>query len=649
MTGQKENEKKRRRVTTGCLACRKRKIKCDEQKPTCGCCTRGSYICEWTTEKQTIQSLSKYVIKKTKKKHAKFINVTSSPGGRKKYKVSIKPEEHVFQIHNSPTFTPNHSLQSGFESKKDVKTTAIVLRLKSFETNKHNVTEQNYEDAQFRQYLQTLGERYKTAYNIISTQLPGMCLNMTNEELQLFDAFTNGFMVAISPQLAHENLQPSSIVIPRGLNNPTLRSLFYSCGATYLSWNRQEYRLFAETQYRKCIHAIVTMAECNLLNGDEDWLLIIMVTLCLREKYQCQDSVRNALFLIASLDIIYYWIKLKQMNSLDYHEVSIVDEIQFSECLDQLELQVKLLNILRLLENRYNSTNFNIDEFTDLENKNPHIDPSTALNLSTRDDLNLNFELTSEIEIAPFERTMIESFLYNYSVTLLNFDTSLIKYVDSPFNVFKKLAPFLTRPIYNCRVKWMNNPIMGNSLPAFELAAKANWLRLHYPLDDLNTLIAKNLRTSAKYYTSPLLPESVRLREPAGVQRKLMESCHVGNMTAVSAYILLTKLIYPNYDATSGDIKGVLDCYFSNLKELSPHSQVGGVCIWSFIICGICLTDDDQKKYLLYRMRTFGELKKSEALVRAIHFLETTWEVDENNSGSWNIIHNKHGFNALFL
>src|ERR1700744_5139612 len=37
----------RGRVRTGCLTCRARKVKCDEQRPSCYKCTRAKRHCHW--------------------------------------------------------------------------------------------------------------------------------------------------------------------------------------------------------------------------------------------------------------------------------------------------------------------------------------------------------------------------------------------------------------------------------------------------------------------------------------------------------------------------------------------------------------------------------------------------------------------------
>ena len=47
MTGNQEDRKivKHRKVRTGCEACKRRRVKCDEARPTCGNCSYHSHVC----------------------------------------------------------------------------------------------------------------------------------------------------------------------------------------------------------------------------------------------------------------------------------------------------------------------------------------------------------------------------------------------------------------------------------------------------------------------------------------------------------------------------------------------------------------------------------------------------------------------------
>lgn len=711
------------RVTTGCLCCRKKKIKCDEAKPTCKNCIKSSFICEWSIQKQTIQSLSQFKPQKIKRKLNKFINVNDALQVKKTSehkKVSQpQPQQVNFQndhasistipaICNTPTthtpildILPEQTKDLLIDTNNEITDTEPVIdtpivptyeRLPSDigilsptleysqlsgiqdlscvkEINPHEYTEsfvsskldeslsqkqddftsnnqlvhvpnkkkQKDDDVLFRDYLKYLGEKSLPFKN---NELSN--LNMSSCELRYFDAFLNGFMVAVSPQLAHEKLQPISVILPRGIFNSTLRDVFYACGATYLSWNRKELKSDAEIQFKNCMNSIKYLINNNNdLHNNEDLLLIITTSFCLRERYQCEDNNRNSLFIIASLRIIYYLIERKTRSNNDSTKFKYFDQenlkSELNEIFDYLSTTDKMVNFSKL-------------SFTSVKSIDDAVD-NTIVNkeLSTKDDLVSQITLSSNGEISPFERTMVESFIYNYCINLLSVDKNMIKYIESPFQVFQDMAPFLTHQIYDTPVKWMNNPIMGASLPAFELVAKSNWLRLKFPLNDKYFTIAKNLQKIAKFYTAPFLPGDVKFNQPKQIQNKLLESCYIGSLTAKACYILLTKLLYPNYAIASLDINEALDLFYKNLKKINLRSQAGALCLWPFVIAGLATSNLDDRKYLLYRIDETTELKKSEAMIRLKNFLLFHWENHENPNDIWNAMLEPSAFKDLFI
>ncbi|KAG7697165.1 hypothetical protein KL951_002527 [Ogataea haglerorum] len=468
-------------------------------------------------------------------------------------------------------------------------------------------TKEAREDALFRIYLQTLG------WHLGGYSSWMLGVDLSPSDALLYDAFVKGFMVAISPQLAHENLQPSSVVIPRGLDNPTLRHVFYACGATYLSWKRPEYREFAEQKFLQSMKELRWFLSENSVIGNEDWLLICMVTLCLREKYQCENTARNAFFLIASLQIIECWL-LKKSISFE----------SFNQLLDALalnQIDVKILPMVKK-DHKINDVTYWTDELS---------------------------YMLREGDVSNLERTILESFLYNYSVALFACDASVVDYIKSPFQVYAELKPYLLPPIYHCPAWWMNNPIMGAALSAFELAAKTNWLSLFFPLNANNKMVAEKLLTLSKYYLPPVLPENVRFHESDFVQRRLMESCLIGNIVAKACTIMLSKLLNPKLRPDAPEIQEEIDNFFLDLRKLSPHAQSSGLCSWPFAVAGSAVIKEDQRLYLIERIRTFGVMKKSSGLMSVMRFLFTTWGSDTDPGPGWDVLLDKDHLRNTFL
>lgn len=622
-------EKKFRRVTTGCLCCRKRKIKCDETKPHCQNCIKSGYLCEWSFKRESVQSMDNYKPIKTKKSgNIKFISHC-----------------HVYRAERDMNKNKNKN-KNKKESEQSIDTGQPTVIETTGSSKQITVQENDVKnDLILKKYMQHINSRhFQSIQGIFSSSF-----KMSSIETHCLDAFINGFLVAVSPQLTHEKLQFSNIVIPTGINNYAQRRLFYAAGASFLSWQNREFRQSSELEYHSSMsafHDIINSDET--IGGKEDLVLVSFVIMTLRERYQCQNEIRNGLFLYASLKIIYYWIGIKERNLRKNKGPLVVDnedgdEISSSQAAledyyNQFILRDELNDIFDNLSHHTKTIRFrNISKVPDY----------TTSKIAIKDDIFSDFGDTA-ISVSAFERTIIESFLYNYCVGLLNFDPNLVPYVTSPFRVFEDLVPYLKTPIFDCPVKWMNNPIMGASLFAFELVAKANWLRYKYPLDSHNHEVAHTLQRHAQYYTSPFLPSETKFKLAKIIQCKLEESCHVGIMAAKASYILLTKLLNPELSSDFPDVQEELVTFFKSLHKVSLHSQAGGICLWQTLIAGLAVTDPEQREYLIYRVKTFGEIKKSEALVRVVHFLEFQWD-NSMKGHAWDIMLQPKGFQGIFV
>ncbi|GAA5993511.1 hypothetical protein JCM10908_000625 [Rhodotorula pacifica] len=78
------SKEKKRRTRNGCLVCRKRKKLCDEQKPSCGACSRLSLTCEWEDRVQAALERRKRRIERMKLKEKEGGTVSSSVSGQAK-------------------------------------------------------------------------------------------------------------------------------------------------------------------------------------------------------------------------------------------------------------------------------------------------------------------------------------------------------------------------------------------------------------------------------------------------------------------------------------------------------------------------------------------------------------------------------------
>ncbi|KAG7889040.1 hypothetical protein KL936_003427 [Ogataea polymorpha] len=433
------------------------------------------------------------------------------------------------------------------------------------------------DDAIFRKYLATLCSQ--SALRGFGLGFSGL---ISPKDAYIYDAFVNGFMVAVSTQLTHERLQPGAVFIPHGAANPWLLDVFYACGAAFLAANRKDMRELAESRMTKVMGQFRQIVLSASFDRDNKWLIVALLSLTLREKFYGLDGYRTVLFLKMVFQLIRNWPKTRLANSR--RSEGLPDDIRSVVC------EQKWL-------------------------------------------------------LTPIERTLVESFAYNYSIIGLVLDRKSQILLESPFEVFEELQPLLDQKLYKCPAPWMNNPVMGAALPAFELASKAGWLQLHYPLDESLRHQAITLLRHAKYFVPPVLPPEVRFNQPKHVCKRLLDSCHAARIVAQGAYILLYKLLYPKASEMESEIQRRISDFISDLEQLSFHSNISAILTWPFSIIGTAVVQKDQREYMLWRLQNFGYAIKNSCYDIIIEFLNRIWE----GGLGWQALLDKTNFDNLFI
>ncbi|KAH3663520.1 hypothetical protein OGAPHI_004921 [Ogataea philodendri] len=382
------------------------------------------------------------------------------------------------------------------------------------------VQQEVIDDAMFRKYLATLcNSAYTvTGLNGYNSWVHGVQMN--SEEAYLYDAFVKGFMVSVSPQLTHTKLQPGVIFIPQGSQSPWLLDIFYACGAAFLSSEKEEMRALAEARFSQVMRQFDVVSNL-VYQENNQWVLIGLLSLCLREKYFGKDHMRTIVYLKLALEMIRSWPKTKLLQR---------------RC-----VEVK------------------IDDIT------------SAIDLQ-------------EHALTPSERTLVESFAYNYAIIGLLCDKETLMVLDSPFEVFEELNPLLSQQLYECPAPWMNNPVMGAALPAFELASKAGWLQLQYPFNAEMFQKATTLLRVSKFMVPPVLPPDVKFKQPKHVQKRLLDSCCTARIVVKGAYVLLFKLLNPEKPATEPEIQHYIKIHANKFGSKLVYQSFGAVSLDYFPI-----------------------------------------------------------------
>ncbi|KAG7891125.1 hypothetical protein KL936_002409 [Ogataea polymorpha] len=592
------------RAKTGCLCCkyllhlfsnfsgRKRRVKCDEFKPSCRSCLRNSYVCVWPEHNGYFENRKEFTLQKLKTEPYTFIY-------GKSFKDRFQP----------PPATVNQSPLE--QSEAQAVQTAIVgpcttQVLPVSELGKYLLSGKDREmidDALFREYLVTLCRDFRptSRLNGFSTYMVGV--DMTAREAMLYDAFVKGFMVSVSPQLTHRELQPAVVFIPPGSSNSTLRNIFYACGAAFLRWEHEEMNHEAEERFLKCMEQFPALVKSMKNSPNNQWLLICLLSLCLREKYDGHDYVRTAWYLQMALEVIRNWPAMQKQI------VELASEGAQSQGLHTKEA------------------------------------PQIELAL---DDIPAMIPLSDKM-LDNSERCLLESFLYNYSIILLLCDRRTLNFLESPFKIFNEFRPFLNQQRYNFPAPWMNNPVMGAALPAFEFAAKTSWLHATYPFEEEDLKQARKIHNMTKYYVAPVPPPSVRFTQPKHVQRKLLDSCSTARMVAKASYLLLTKLLNPQMSQNDPEIVGVISEMMKSIEELSIHSQTSFIMTWPIAVIGTVVTEKEHRDYLIWRLLNFGYAVRSKSHITIVEFLKKAWGTPEAPGPGWNVLLDKRYFKGMFL
>lgn len=610
-----------RRTKFGCFCCRKRKIKCDGQRPQCQNCIRSSYVCVWPQGTGSLPHGSNFKPKKLPNRRLRFVGINCTTVRKSKKHLTIRVETE--------------------SNKKQRKPFDLISSSKCYPgTIKAGRENEILEDCLFRRYLEEVSiesNPIATPLNGYSSWIPGF--QMSPQDAFFYNAFVRGFMVSVSPQLAHKSLQPGAIFIPPGWQNPILMSVFYACGAAFLCGNvGKDMNEVAEQKYEECLNIMGNFIDHESIVGNEHWLLVALLCFCLREKYHGEDATLNTCHLVAALEIIRLWqgrkrkdvgfltelgprLPAEQLLILEEKNLKRVKEDSSHSIIQRSRLKNATMfhNLLRKLRPQFEKA----ASETSLMPK--RVSPAEiCTGKVTMNEIAFKL-LPSTNCVEACDRTLIESFLYNYSINLFICNEDAIDYLASPFEVFPAFRDLLSMPIYDCAVPWMNNPVMGASLTAFEIAGKTNWLGLQYPLNANNRRIAVSLMKSAKYYAHPILPPDVKAREPVNVQRRLMESCYVGDMVARASFIYLKKMLNPELNEHDREVMEAVERFNSDLYELTLHSQVSAIASWPFAIVGSAAIKKEHQIYIRWRAQNFCDVIRSEAMATVLTYLDIVW------------------------
>ena len=460
------------------------------------------------------------------------------------------------------------------------------------------------EDALIRRYIR------ENTLSVVPTILNGM----NHREMFYYDAFINGFIVSISNQLAHEKLLPGTIIVPRGLQDPMIKKLCISCGESFIfrcqegNIRNDEIVVKVRNESLNILDELIRRIDNNSIMQCREWMLIYFILWNARQKFLYEGRHAQTINLISGIEAIKLWVETQKVYGNENENVNVNDDHDDSGDLVKFENA----DIYILGEEKASIEEVKSFMLLDkLVNKRQMIE---------------NMKSDKIYKASAFERTLLETFVFNYSCTLLTIDKSLIKCVPSPYEVFKLITPLLETPIFNCPVPWMNNPTMGAALPIIEYQAKIIWLSFQYNdgYDDDVLEEIQRIYTQCENYEIPTI---INVDYPDKIIHKLLESCYISKIISIGVYIFATKILQRNkrveYDEK---IRVSIEKMFEILNNISQYSQTGVIAKWAFVVTGCAIIDNEQRRKLRERLLKFIDVLKTGSLRTTVQFLDKVWD-----------------------
>lgn len=653
---------KKKRKRNGCFCCRKRRIKCQGSKPRCLNCIRSSYICVWPNGDESLPHENNFQLQK--------VNDTKQNRKRSNQNAKLQLTINKYKLKPSHPKIIKNQKQNGEEAGRELE--SVQLASFASKSELQNTTD-NIQDKLFRKLLIEINSSVLSE-NAFTKPL---ALPLSNQNSMFYDAFINGFITDISPQLAHFKLQPGAAFIPSGLENSVVQNLFIACGASFLysAMPTKEMELLSKVKFNESVGDLTTLIGNKDIHGHENWVIIFLLLAYLKTKFIYDGQRSHTLAMITIIEAIKLWVVKKQQDQEIVNEnraaTSRITEINdFDDGIHKNHIPSIINDKTSLSSNTMHDSSLNCrlvsfesQDSTEISFKNianqlklrqeynqPRMTGSHNISSFFLDSASIETEILLALDentdcgkipkLFSYERTMLESFICNYSHMLLVCDRSLIQHITSPFVVFDMVRPYLTVPIYRCAVPWMNHPVVGAALPLFELQAKVCWCGLFFPLSNHHKTIVSNIRNTANFYIRPILPLEVYSREPETVQKKLLESCYAAEILAKAIFIYSTKLLYPNMSCEDQVIQIALEEAYTAFQCISAESQVHIILSFCLSVLGTVAIKPKHRLYFLSKLEKLQEVFQINCFHRIKIFCTLAWSPREDGTRirGWDVL-----------
>ncbi|SCU84136.1 LANO_0C00540g1_1 [Lachancea nothofagi CBS 11611] len=239
------------------------------------------------------------------------------------------------------------------------------------------------------------------------------------------------------------------------------------------------------------------------------------------------------------------------------------------------------------------------------------------------DDPLLDLLLRESIVLQPQERMFIESFIYQYSISILF--ARDISCLPNPCAVFRALSLVLKCPVYNLEGhdQWMNNPLLGPSLDTFEILAKLSYIaRIQMPLEPKWHKKVLQLRNMCIYYTQPSPAQKIDDLQWFNYRVTSM----VGLLVTKTCDLFASKILnYTTFDVTSPKVQMQTKEIINLFKKVPADHQIWGILSWTIVITGAFTRDPKDQLYIIERVQHIAERAHSYCGIKMSSFLHDIW------------------------
>lgn len=638
---QNPNPKRRKhnRVRTGCFTCRKRKKKCDEHKPHCENCIRNKLKCQYPSQwnealpldfkLETFQYdelvplhykrkkiLSNLKLQKVPQDlfgvfllNASSLDVSSSSPKNKEILIveEMADSEQVEEREVIGTELAKSIIHDKMENvtqlpmKTLLSTSSTSLPLLMHEENNISQVVRYEVDEHLNDALSWVFTGPMTNLHLFGKYIPNIELSPQDAELYVHCA--RDFMQQVSLPHAHPSLSPPNVWVNLALESSILIDVYLSCGATYLA----------------CLHQNVKVEQLQLQTNDNEQLA---------QKYHELSETKYNLAVKSLMLAI-------STNSIDLDSDWLMTA-GLSLCLRDRANGLNGSRCTKHVSFVYNLIKRRIDK----KRQSQRLGNTLPLSL-----------------ITPVERLLIDSFLFNYTCSLLTCGKQDFASLPSPYSFFPDIENWFDVPIFqNCEVKWMNNPVLGAARNSFQTLAKLIYLlRSHYEFDGdgadnchhmndeifWGLILAINDQEIDQVEKDNVL-KLKQLLEIFPLGSKTMATSHSGEelsysvlrsnlavsiITINACKILAAKLINPKIPAYLPQIQSLVSIILEELSLYIPQDNYSSsICIASLFFCGVAIINKSQQDLLCCKLSNLKNNLSQIVANNLISILRKCWD-----------------------